>query len=876
MDRTAERPVSRGHPPGRGPLTGIRVVELADEQAEYCGLTLAGLGADVVKVEPPGGSPTRRIGPFYADRPEPERSLFFWQYNRGKRSIVLDLRQAGDRDRLRALVATADVLLESTPRGDLDALGLGADALRQQFPTLIVARVSPFGDHGPWADFKGSDLVHLALGGVMMNCGYDPAPGGVYDLPPIAPQMWHAFHIAGEQLAFSIVAALLFRWRTGQGQRLSCAIHEAVAKSTEVDLMTWVMRRAPVLRQTCRHARENVTPHPSIVHTKDGRWVMANLGTRPGETASLIALLEKYGLDAGLDADKAALPTSGRFVPGTGPSTARRDHAMEAVQRFVRAFTYANVPWREAQEAGMLWAPLRKPHENAMDPHWIARRSCTDVEHPELGRAFRYATSKWLATRTVWSVGRRAPLLDEDARTVLGPREPDLPVIDPAARAPRSEEPRGARPEGLSPHGKPFALHGVRILDFTWFLASAGGTRFLAAFGAESIKVELKSHPDTRMAAMAPIGGRAAREQATGPLRGVTDPDMGGQFNNKNPGKRGISLNVRHPKGLAIARRLVAMSDVVAEGFSPGVLDSWGLGYDALRAIRPDIIYVQQSGMGAQGTYGRFRTVGPIANSFAGLSEMAGLPEPAMPAGWGYSYLDWMGAYSFALAILTALFHRARTGEGQWIDASQCEVGLFISGTTLLDWSANGRAWSRYGNRSPYKPAAPHGVYPCRGEDRWLAIACFTEEEWRGLTAVAGRPAWAGDARFTDLTARMNHQDALDALVGEWTRTQDAAQAMLALQAAGVPAGVCQTAADRCDHDPQLAALAWLTEVTGTKIGRWPVAEVPVKLSESPAYIGGRIDRGAPCYGEDNDYVYGKLLGMSSAEIKALAEEGVI
>jgi crotonobetainyl-CoA:carnitine CoA-transferase CaiB-like acyl-CoA transferase len=854
--------------PQRGALTGIRVVELADEQAEYCGLTLAGLGADVIKVEPPGGSPTRRIGPFYEDREDPERSLFFWQYNRGKRSIVLDLRQRDDRERFQALVASADVLLESTPRGELDGLGLGADSLMKQFPALVVARVSPFGDHGPWADFKGSDLIHLALGGVMMNCGYDPAPGGAYDLPPIAPQMWHAFHIAGEQLAFTIVAALLYRWRTGQGQHLSCAIHEAVAKSTEVDLMSWVMRRVLVQRQTCRHAREGITPHPSIVHTKDGRWVMANLGTRPGETKQLVALLEKYGIDAGLDPEQAAAPTSGRYVPGTGPSTAKRDLPMEAVQRFVRAFTYDNVPWREAQEAGMLWAPLRKPHENALDPHWLKRGSCTDIEHPELGRSLRYATSKWLATATSWSVGRRAPLLNEDAATVLRPRERDLPVIAPAARPPLDEP--------LSPRGKPFPLHGIRILDFTWFLASAGGTRFLAAFGAESIKVELKSHPDTRMAAMAPVGGRAARDQATGPLPGMTDPDMGGQFNNKNPGKRGISLNVRHPRGLEIARRLVAMSDIVAEGFSPGVLDNWGLGYDAMRAIKPDIIYVQQSGMGAQGTYGRFRTVGPVANSFSGLSEMSGLPEPAMPAGWGYSYLDWMGAYSFALAMLTALFHRERTGEGQWVDASQAEVGLLISGTTILDWSANGRIWSRYGNRSPYKPAAPHGVYPCAGNDRWITIACFTEAEWRALAEVAGHREWADDARFKDLAARLRHQDALDALVGEWTRSQDAYQAMLALQRARVPAGVCQTAGDRCDLDPQLAALHWLTEVTGTKIGRWPLAEVPIKMSESPAYIGGRLDRGAPCYGEDNEYVYGELLGMSTREIKALAEEGVI
>ena len=136
-----------------------------------------------------------------------------------------------------------------------------------------------------------------------------------------------------------------------------------------------------------------------------------------------------------------------------------------------------------------------------------------------------------------------------------------------------------------------------------------------------------------------------------------------------------------------------------------------------------------------------------------------------MPAGWGYSYLDWMGAYSFALAMLSALFHRDRTGEGQWIDASQSEVGLFINGTAMLDWSANGRIWTRYGNRSPYKPAAPHGAYPCAGDDRWIAIACFTDEEWHALVKVAAHPEWATDARFATLAARLAHQDALDALV---------------------------------------------------------------------------------------------------------------
>jgi len=151
------------------------------------------------------------------------------------------------------------------------------------------------------------------------------------------------------------------------------------------------------------------------------------------------------------------------------------------------------------------------------------------------------------------------------------------------------------------------------------------------------------------------------------------------------------------------------------------------------------------SGMGTAGTYGRFRAVGPIAASIAGTSEMSGLPEPAMPVGWGYSYLDWIGAYSFATAMLSALVHRDRTGRGQWIDASQCETGIFISGTSILDWSANGRVWSRHGNRSPYKPAAPHGAYRCAGDDRWIAIAAFTDEQWRAVATELGHPEWLDD-----------------------------------------------------------------------------------------------------------------------------------
>lgn len=849
---------------GPGMLAGVRVVEVADELGEYTGLLLAGLGADVVKIEPPGGSTTRAIGPFYGDSQDPERSLFFWHHNRGKRSAVLDMETRAGREAALRLLDGAAVLLDSSC-GALNAeLGMDRAALAARLPGLIVARLTPFGDAGPWAHWKGSDLVHLALGGVMMNCGYDPDPQRRYDLPPIAPQLWHAYNIAGEQLATGIVAALLHRNRTGEGQDVSCAVHEAVAKNTELDVMSWVMRRAPLNRLTCRHALEEVNHTPNLSHTKDGRWYMS-WGVGPRDQAKLVPFLEGYGMQADLvppaqDADMRA-----RSVPGSGSTTERAAHVQEIIQRFIRAFRYDDMPWRDAQETGLLWAPLRKPHESAEDEHWLRRGSLADVEHPELGRSFRYATSKWLSTGTSWQVGSRPPLLGEHTAEVLAEA--------PAAQLRVPAQPRAPL---LSPHGKPFPLQGIRILDFSWFLASAGGTRFLAAMGAESIKVEWHENPDTRLAAMAPVGGRAAREAATAPLQGVTDQDMGGQFNNKNTGKRGISLNIRDPRGLEIAKALARTADIVAEGFSPGVLDRLGLGYDVLRSIKPDIIYIQQSGMGSHGTYGRLRTVGPVAAAFAGTSEMSGLPEPAMPAGWGYSFLDWMGAYGYALALLGALHHRDRTGQGQWIDASQCESGVFLAGVPLLDWSANGRAWSRFGNRSPYKPAAPHGAYPCRGSDRWLAVACFTEAEWQALVRVAGQSGWTADPRFATIEARLRHQDALDAAVAGWTATQDAADCMGRLQAAGVAAGVCQTAEDRCDKDPQLAALRWLTEVTGTKIGTWPVAELPMKLSATPAHAGGPINRGAPGYGEDNVHVLSSILGMSETEIARLAADGVL
>ena len=401
----------------------------------------------------------------------------------------------------------------------------------------------------------------------MMNCGYDPDPNFEYDTPPIAPQIWHAYHIAGEQLATGIIAALIHRARSGEGQDLSLAIHEAASKNPEQDLMYWVCRRVPLWRMTCRHAGEFPNHSPSICHTKDGRWFITHgMGAR--DLKNLVPLLGKYNAQADLQPPPPGHRSAG--AAGAGHRRQRREQGAYARRRAAlcpRLDLQGHAVAGGAGSGPVMGAAAQAARERA-------RRALAGAPHLCRGAApgarplLPLSDLKWLSNKTSWQVGRRAPLLGEDTATVLGEaaRRPHVP-----AQPRRVENPRRS-----ALHDKPFPLQGIRIFDFAWFLASAGGTRFLAAMGAESYKVEWKDNPDTRLAGMAPVGGRAARDAATGPLPGVRDPDMGGNFLNKNSGKRGISLNIRHPKGLQIAKDMVRICDVVAEGFSPGVLQRLG------------------------------------------------------------------------------------------------------------------------------------------------------------------------------------------------------------------------------------------------------------------------------------------------------------
>ena len=408
------------------------------------------------------------------------------------------------------------------------------------------------------------------------------------------------------------------------------------------------------------------------------------------------------------------------------------------------------------------------------------------------------------------------------------------------------------------------ALSSFRICDFTGQLAGAGATKWLASFGAEVIRIE----DPVRQ-------GRWDILRGTPPFvderRGI---NLGGAFNNHNAGKFGITLNLRTDKAKRILEQLIEVSDVVSENFAKGVLERWGFGYERLKTIKPDIVYVSNCGFGHTGPYSDFKTWGPIVQAVSGLTFTSGLPGRE-PAGWGYSYMDHTGAYYMAMAILLALIHRQRTGEGQWVDLACTESALSLHGPALLDWTVNGRPTRRAGaphaNRSQWPPMAPHGIYPCRGDDDWVAIACRDQDDWERLCPVVGED-WCGDAAFADPDSRRGAQDALDEHLGSWTAARGKFEVESVLRDAGVPVAAVMKPEERIDLDASTGAFGLWPSVGHAEMGEVRVDGQPVHFSATDWHI----DRGGPCLGEHTEQVLTNLLGYTADEVASLHEEGVV
>jgi crotonobetainyl-CoA:carnitine CoA-transferase CaiB-like acyl-CoA transferase len=324
-----------------------------------------------------------------------------------------------------------------------------------------------------------------------------------------------------------------------------------------------------------------------------------------------------------------------------------------------------------------------------------------------------------------------------------------------------------------------------------------------------------------------------------------------------------------------LAEQLISVSSVVTENFAPGVMERWGFTYDRLCELVPDIIFARMSGYGHSGPHEHYRSYGPIVQAVSGLSYIAGLPGRE-PSGWGLSYMDNIAAYYNSAALLLAIWNRRRTGLGTEIDVAAVEVGVGLLGPILLDVTVNGHSSRRpdypTGNRLEHPDAAPHGVYPCAGDDRWVAIAVFGEDEWQALLDALGRPAWGDDERFKTQEDRFAHQDELDAHLAAWTATKDPHAVMSCLQSRGVRAGAVQHSQDLNEVDPQIAHRGTFFEMDHPVIGPARFEGIPAHLSHG----GPDHWRSAPLLGEDNDHVFCGLLGLDPDEVAELSEQGVI
>jgi benzylsuccinate CoA-transferase BbsF subunit len=394
-------------------------------------------------------------------------------------------------------------------------------------------------------------------------------------------------------------------------------------------------------------------------------------------------------------------------------------------------------------------------------------------------------------------------------------------------------------------------LAGVRVLDFTAHVAGPQATILLAYLGAEVIKVEGRAYADVLRTTATAIG---------------TEKTAVGMFNSMNAGKLGITLNLTHPKGVELAKKLVKISDVVVDNFRAGVMDKLGLGYAALKEIKPDIIMLSLSSHGATGPESRYSGFAVTMGPLSGLSHVTGYPGG--PPTLLRNSVDSRMGNAAAFAILTALYYRRETGKGQFIDLSGREALTCSMGEVIMDYTMNGRVKSRSGNRDDIM--APHNCYRCKGEDKWVSIAISNDEEWESFCQTIGKPKWTKEERFCAQFSRWQNQDEMDRLIEDWTITHTHYDVMEILQRAGVAAVPCFSNEDLF-NDPHCQEREYLVSVQHSEVGQLYALAPPWKFSVTPARVTGP----APVLGEHNERVFGELLGMSQDEIAGLADEGV-
>ena len=798
-------------------MEGVRVLDLCGPEGQLCGRLLADLGAEVILVEPPGGDMGRRLGPFAKDIQGPEASLSFAYFNSNKKSIVLDLATEAGRERFRGLARNADVILETFAPGVMQEWGLDHASLSLMNPGLVTASITGFGLSGPHSGYKAPSIVCSAMGGVMYMCGSE-------DRPPLAELENQPYHLASAFAATGVLLALRRRESTGRGQPVEVSCQEVQAAQQHI-LVNYSANENVLKRAGSRTPVGGGMPY-GIYPTRDGFCHLVVIAT-----AHWRSFVDWMGNPDALTDEL----WDNRHIRIANP-----DLIEHLTGEFTLKFAKAEF-FRQGQARRVTTAAVNTPEEFVDDPHVRDVGLFEEVDHPALG-GIKLVRPPFRLSASPAVIKRGAPLLGEHTRKVLGGLSERRSLVGE----------RGGSSVEIETGEKP--LSGVRVLDFSQAVAGPVLTQLLAAFGAEVIKVESEAH------------------QQRGRTREGMDPRIVLQqrvtFADMNRNKRSVTVNLGTEEGQEVIRKLIPQCDVVVENFSPRVMDRWGLGYEGLRKLRDDIIMVRLPGFGLSGPYRDYVGLAAVAMAVTGMYHLWSYPDVEEPAGPPVWAPDYLSAAFGAVALLGALRHRRLTGEGQLIELSQMDATAYVMGASYLDYFVNGGKQAPIGNG--HLQFAPHGVYPCRGEDRWCAIAVTSDEEWRALVEAMGSPAWARDAIFETAEGRLSESQRLDGLIGEWTLRHSPRRVMELLQGADVPAAAVQDGADMF-ADEHLRARGFLKTVEHPLTGAIEYPDVPVRLGETPGSL-----EWWHTMGEDNGYVFGQIMGMSEAEIASLRESGVL
>ena len=794
------------------PLAGIRVIDTTVERGELCARLLADLGANVIKVEPPGGASSRSLPPLAPDG----TSLYFAVRNTNKRSAVVDLLTNEGRNEFERLLGGADIWVTSTAPEAEDRVGLGpgelgVEQVQLRQPHLVITSVTDFGRTGPYRDFVGTDDVLIAMGGML-------ARSGVVGRPPLLTPGSLAYDSSSIMAAFLTLAALWQRNETGQGQILDVSVMQAVSQLSDWSLTNGsFIKAAGGMQDNVRNGSGPVYP---LYPCADGYVRLIILS--PRQWRAMRAWLGEPDVlqDSALD--------------GLVGRMAIQQTVLYPL--FVELFkngTSAELS-DEAQRRGIVMTPVLKPDQVPTLPHFVQRGTFV---HAQAAPGVRGALVAGFYEFNGERVGYRTP------SPAPGEHTADIAAESIGARHTATQPARAKPPSAL-----PFA--NLKVLDMGHGGVGVEVGKLFAEYGANVIKVETRTYPDF--------------------IRMVSGGLMSPSFASSSRCKRSLGLNAKTPEGLALLKQLVEWADVFIENTSTGTMADMGIPFMVLHEINPRLVMISSQLMGSRGPWKDWIGYGPSTRAAGGMTHLWNFEDGGMPPGSGAIHPDHLVGRLGALGALASLIGRdAGLGQGVHVELAQLETVVNLLGDLFLQESLSPGSVVPEGNRSPR--GAPWGVYQCQGPERWCVITVRDDTDWHNLKVALGNPEWAINPDFASALGRHAAADHIDAQLSLWTGERSDYEVMQTLQAAGVPAGIMAYASDHTDNE-HCVARRYPQPVTQPPLGELLFEGPAMHATGMPdPWVGP-----APLLAQHTREICHEIFGLGDAEIDELITKGAL